>query len=308
MHILLLLFHCSCCDKYRHIVLVQFADDLLLPLLSTYRITNTVVDFFLYIKLDISTKESAQSTKETTIAMFEIAKAVEEQAKNSGSVVQQMTELGEQIDAINNRTENVKEDTDVIIEQFNQDKQVIENLVKINEQSYDEMQKIAEVTQSLEASSHNIGNITQVISSIAEQTNLLALNASIEAARAGEAGRGFSVVADEIRKLAEQSAHSVMEINNIIQETQNYLSKNIESIQTMQTISKDQTEYVSQTKDSFDEIITKVSNIASGISDVVSKLENMQRGKNDVIGYVQSVSAATEEVSASVEEVSATSE
>ncbi|WP_047153347.1 methyl-accepting chemotaxis protein [Aneurinibacillus tyrosinisolvens] len=259
-------------------------------------------------ELDASAKLTAQSVNETAITTSEIARAVESQAQDAEGVTQQMTQLGLQIDGINNQTELVKEHTNAIIEHFSRDKQVIENLLKINEQSYQEIEKVAQVTESLDISSQNIGNITKVISDIASQTNLLALNASIEAARAGEYGRGFSVVADEIRKLAEQSAHSVKEIDSIIQETQNYSKANIESIHSMKVISSEQSEFVAQTKESFDEIMNKVTDIANRISTVAVELDNMQRGKDEVISYVQNVSAATEEVSASVEEVSATSE
>ncbi|MFJ8265688.1 methyl-accepting chemotaxis protein [Peribacillus asahii] len=259
-------------------------------------------------ELDASAKQTAQAINETATTTSEIARAVESQAQDAEGVAQRITELGGQIDGINNETELVKEHTNVIIEQFSHDKQVIENLLKINEQSYKEMEKVAQVTQSLEDSSQNIGNITKVISGIADQTNLLALNASIEAARAGEAGRGFAVVADEIRKLAEQSSNSVKEIDSIIRETQNYSKVNTESIHSMQAISNEQSEYVARTKESFDKIMNKVTDIATRISVVATELENMQRGKDEVVGYVQNVSASTEEVSASVQEVAAASE
>ncbi|MGS0541820.1 methyl-accepting chemotaxis protein [Pseudomonas parakoreensis] len=109
-----------------------------------------------------------------------------------------------------------------------------------------EIANTAEVIRRLESDSGRIGKVLEVIRGIAEQTNLLALNAAIEAARAGEAGRGFAVVADEVRNLAQRTAESIIEINQIIQNVQTGAVDAAQAIESGQARSDESVEQVTQ--------------------------------------------------------------
>jgi methyl-accepting chemotaxis protein len=119
-------------------------------------------------------------------------------------------------------------------EVLNEGLKEIETLSMKTEENNKASMEIYEVILKTNQSSNKIGEASSVIASIAEQTNLLALNAAIEAARAGDAGRGFSVVADEIRKLAEKSSTSTKDIYNMVNELQRNAQ---EAVHTMKKIS-----------------------------------------------------------------------
>ncbi len=147
--------------------------------------------------------------------------------------------------------------------------------------------KVSDHLSEIEKHSVEMGEIISVIDEVAEQTNLLALNAAIEAARAGEHGKGFAVVADEVRKLAERSAHSSKKIADLIRSSQN--SINLTGVTVQQAIDI-------------------VDNIKSGADTAKKSLEDIVSGIDNVSERFGNISAATEEISASSEQVSSSSE
>ncbi|MGG1688693.1 methyl-accepting chemotaxis protein [Heyndrickxia ginsengihumi] len=259
-------------------------------------------------ELNRTAKTTAAAIDETTSTTQEISLAIESQARDTDEVANQITNLGVEIDEANKTVEMVKKHALEMSNLVESKKQVIQNLIQINKQNEIEVAKVSDSTQLLEESSARIGNITKVIHGIAEQTNLLALNASIEAARAGEAGRGFSVVAEEIRKLAEQSSHSVEQIHGIIREAQQFTKNNSESVKAIQSVTKEQNEYIVETKEAFMQVIDRVSDIIAFIRNIAEDMQEMNMSKDKVTSFVHNVSASGEEVSASIEEVAATSQ
>lgn len=180
----------------------------------------------------------------------------------------------------------------------------------------------AEVVGKLGESSKQIGEIVDVISGIAGQTNLLALNAAIEAARAGEQGRGFAVVADEVRKLAEQSHEAAQKIAHIVREIQ---TETTSVVTVMQQGTIDVTrgsEVIVSTGERFTAIVSLVEQLNSEIQEISAASEQLSASSEDVVKSVdtvkhladetaantQTISAAAEEQSASMEEIAASSQ
>ncbi|KDR94520.1 methyl-accepting chemotaxis protein [Peptoclostridium litorale DSM 5388] len=157
----------------------------------------------------------------------------------------------------------------------------------------------------LDKNTFSIGNIISTIGAISEQTNLLALNASIEAARAGDAGKGFSVVAEEIRKLAEESKIAANEIGEIIVNIQNDSKNTVSLMNEVKTITKDQTDSVFKVNESFSIISESIQNISQKIKTVSSFVNEINTEKNGIVSAIENISSVSEETAAATEEVNA---
>lgn len=180
----------------------------------------------------------------------------------------------------------------------------------------------AQAVSKLGERSQEIGQIIATISGIAEQTNLLALNAAIEAARAGEHGRGFAVVADEVRKLAEQSQVSAKQIATLIAEIQYDTNEAVMAMnegtsevkvgaQVVDTAGKAFQQImvlINQVSTEIKEISAAIQQMASGSQQIVYGVRDIDKVSNETAGQTQTVSSATQEQLASMEEIAAASQ
>lgn len=168
--------------------------------------------------------------------------------------------------------------------------------------------KLTNAINLLDKKSSEIGQITAMINSIAEKTNLLSLNASIEAARAGEAGKGFSVVASEIRNLAEQSKSSIVKINSLIDEVQGEI-KNTISITNESNVSVNEgIGVITSAGEIFGKILSSVNEISSYSNTVSENVKSIYNNSQNVVLSISKTKEASEEISKASQEVAATSE
>jgi methyl-accepting chemotaxis protein len=271
-----------------------------------------------------SSEELTASAEQTNHAAQHIASTIEQivagvenqvrQVEEASSIVMQMSASLSQV-AVN--AQQVSVSASDTLEKANIGADSIMTVEQQMNSIHANVQDLASVVKELGERSKEIGKILEVITEIAAQTNLLALNAAIEAARAGEHGRGFAVVADEVRKLAEQSEESAQQISQLIIHIQEETNNAVNSMETVISEVVDGIHVVNQAGDTFKQIQQSVNSVTEQIEQVTSAIEEMSRGSKqivesiDVISKVaeesasgtQSMSAATEEQLASIEEI-----
>lgn len=246
-----------------------------------------------------------QTSGDISGVVEQVADCAVSQADNTSKAVETLNSNINSLKNIVGSENNNKTELEKAIEKINNSYEYVDRSSKNILSSLEKFQEVKDQGLQLQSKAKDITSIVSIVSGISEQTNLLALNASIEAARAGEMGKGFSVVAEEVRKLAEQSKDAVEEINNNLVQFVQVIKALVEKIDVQYSSLQSETSGLENVRDISFEATNSVKSVAESTIRTINDLNNETERISNVYESIESLAAIAEENSASSEEVSA---
>ena len=259
-----------------------------------------------YLEEQVLTLSSAAS--ELTSASESSRSAAGEQMEKVESAASATNEMTSSFLEVAQNAQNTAQETEAAAEACETNRKSLEELNGEIERLANNVANAAEVVRSADKRSKRIGDVLQVITDIVDQTNLLALNAAIEAARAGEHGRGFAVVADEVRNLSQSTQQSTEEIREVINELLSETQRAANTMQEIETAMRSATEAGSTSLERFDTITEKVNSVQGMNMQVASATEEQSQVAEDIDRSLQTIQEQSQSISQGTEETTRTSD
>lgn len=260
------------------------------------------------VEFDESFRQMEKSIGEVDIAVEEIAKNITEQAASTSDATNEVNRIAEGIDRTTKEVADLRDNSDSMKKLSQECSDKLKELVQANMRTKEDVVSMHEQAEATNEAADAIKQAAGLIDAIADQTNLLALNASIEAARAGESGKGFAVVATEIGALANQSAQSVSQISNIINDL---VSKSVQSLQIMDKVNgtvERQVNVLNDTQRIFNELYENLDQCMASIVNIEEMTEEIERQRQGITTVLDTLNSLAQDNAASSQETSAMTE
>ncbi|HVN54927.1 MAG TPA: methyl-accepting chemotaxis protein [Anaerolineaceae bacterium] len=252
-----------------------------------------------------SVTRTASSVEQMSRAIDGVARGAQEQAQAVARTAEITHELTNAIQQVTSNAEAGAKGSEQAAQVARSGTEIVHATIQGMETIQEKVALSSQIVQDMGVRSERISMIVETIEDIASQTNLLALNAAIEAARAGEHGKGFAVVADEVRKLAEKSAQATKEIGGLVKEIQSTVADAVEAMQAGSTEVERGVGQAKQAGLALSEILGAAETVNRQVGEIATEAKHMSHLSDELVAASDGVSAVVEENTAATEEMSA---
>ena len=260
------------------------------------------------VRLTDAVQATASASAQISSSAEEMAAGAQEQSTQTTEIASAVEQMTKTILETSKNSANAAEQSKVAKEVAQVGGKSIQETISGMNKISDVVEKAAVTIKALGTSSEKIGTIIEVINDIADQTNLLALNAAIEAARAGEHGRGFAVVADEVRKLAERTTKATKEIESMIKEIQKDTNDAVVAMNSGTDEVKNGLQLVNESGNSLNEIIANTDKVLDIINQVAAASEEQSSAAEQISHNIEGINSVTQQAAAGVQQIARAAE
>ena len=246
----------------------------------------------------------ASASQELSASSEQMSRGVTEQAGRANQIATASNQMSQTVVDVAKNSSNIASSASDTVKVADNGQEIVTKSVEEVKAIAETVNESAKLMSSLGERSKQIGEIVNVIKDIADQTNLLALNAAIEAARAGEQGRGFAVVADEVRKLAERTAKATSEISGMIGAIQEEMDKAVISMEDGTKRVEVGVEFSVQAGEALKKIVSSVTDLQSMVQQIATATEEMSTASEQISGDIETIANVSKETSVSSDQVS----